>query len=678
MFPRILVCLVSAVLVHVAPLRAGGPKVHVVISPDAPRLEQFAAKELAALFQQLFEAEVSITKQTPAAAEHLIFLGSPATNSALQEHAGSTWPKLSDQGHVLRSTGKDGKSALIVGGGSPAATLWAVYELGQRFGMRYLLHGDVPPATPPTLKLTGFDVVLEPSLRLRAWQTIDAGPAGLESWGLADQKKLLGQLAKLKFNRVVLAVHPWQPFAHYEFKGVKKQTGLLWHGRRYPVGGDTAGRGAFKGATLFTNPDFEGKTTYDDMTKAGVTLARGIIDTAHQLGMTAGIAIAPFEFPKEFAAVLPKAFMTPGREKLTIGPEPAVAQDDPALKDLAATQIRAYLDTYPAINSLYLSLPASQASPQWIERHAKAWLDDPKLLKRKDGGKVDLTIAGVDPLLVPEPDGVAPKGAFIQYDTANKDLLRPAKTPSSVVLTLADDQLGILPQLATRRLHPLLQDLPMHRWQGFTTRCYVPGDLHATVHYLARASFDPKLTPQAAYEDLIDPICGEGVSQRLTKGLDMIEKATETIAQNDPNFAFPTPGMMMRHYSAEPLPPWWKTVRDLYAGAMDEVYRANTRARDGVKARPYMVYYAKRLEFAFFYMTSLEAVRLAGQAKAKGDVKTQLEHLQAATEALYDGLSAYSEVARDQSDRGVIAVLNEYGYRPLRKEMDVAKKTAKK
>ncbi len=732
MLQRPLFALAALFLYH-APLYAGGPKVHVVVGPEAPRLERFAAKELAAQFKQLFEAQVTVTDKTPAGADHLILVGSPATNPAVQKLAGSTWPKLTDQGHLLRSVDKGGAKALLVGGGSPAATLWAVYELGQRFGVRYLLDGDVFPAEQPRLKLTGFDAVMEPALRLRTWRTINDFAIGPESWGLADQKKLLGQLAKLKFNRIMLAVYPWQPFAHYEFKGVKKQTGLLWYGYRYPVGGDTAGRGAFKGAREFTNPDFDGKTTYQEMTQAGVTLARGIIDAAHDLGMTAGLAISPLEFPKEFAAVLPKAKVIHGLEKLTIGPGPLQPPDDPLFKELAATQIRAYLDTYPTIDALYLSLPEF---PDWIEHHAKAWqrldertgvgkvadlkqllesarkrtltasgdrgvrslqgnitaldffhnlLDDPSLLKRKDGRIVEVTIAEVDAALLPVLDRVLPKGAsalhFIDYTArrvaAHKDMLRPTKTPSSLILTLADDNVGVLPQLATRSLHLLVGELHKHRWQGFSTRYWIPGDLHPTVHYLARASFDPKLTPQAAYEDLIDPICGPGVSQRLIKALDMIEKATETIDRNDLGFTFPVPGMVMRHYNANPLPPWWKTVRDLYAGAMDEVYRANTRARDGVKARPYMVYYAKRLEFAFFYMTSLEALRLAGQAKAKGDAKTQLEQLEAATEALYDGLSAYSEVARDQSDRGVIAVLNEYGYRPLRKELDAAKKAKK-
>ncbi|HUY92798.1 MAG TPA: hypothetical protein VMV10_28920 [Pirellulales bacterium] len=50
--------------------------------------------------------------------------------------------------------------------------------------------------------------------------------------------------------------------------------------------------------------------------------------------------------------------------------------------------------------------------------------------------------------------------------------------------------------------------------------------------------------------------------------------------------------------------------------------------------------------------------------------QAQLEHLEAAVEAMYNALHALGEVAADQSDRGVIAVLAEYGYRPLVAEFE--------
>ena len=74
-------------------------------------------------------------------------------------------------------------------------------------------------------------------------------------------------------------------------------------------------------------------------------------------------------------------------------------------------------------------------------------------------------------------------------------------------------------------------------------------------------------------------------------------------------------------------------------------------------------------------MASIEAVRLAGVAKSKGDKDKLVEQLEKATESMYNAINALGEVAGDNSDRGVIAVLNEYGYRPLKKEFEAAEKT---
>jgi hypothetical protein len=698
----------------------------VVVGPEAPRLERFAADELASQFQRLFDANVQIATMAPPDAKQIVLIGSPATNPAVAAAVGPRWPKLSDQGHLLRSVVHEGRNLLVAGGGSPVATLWAVYELGHRFGMRYLLHGDVMPVERPALELAGFDIVLEPALRIRTWRTINDFAIGPESWGLAEQRGLIAQLAKLKFNRILLSLYPWQPFVHYEFGGVRKQTGLLWYGWQYPVDGDTAGRAVFRGARFFENADFVGKTTYDERTRAGIALARGVIDSAHELGMSAAIGISPLEFPREFAAALPDAKTIHQLENLTIGPGPRQPPDDPLLRQLVAAQLRAYIDTYPAVDALYLSLPEF---PDWVEHHERAWqrldartgigrytdlrrltesartrkriasgergvqalrgniaaldffahlLAEPKLLERKDGRAVAVAVVGIDPALFPVLDKALPPGAgavhFVDYTArrvaTHRDLLAlvPARSvPSDLILTLADDNVGVLPQLATSDLHALVGQLHGLDWQGYSTRYWMPGDLNPSLHYLARAAFDPQLTPQAAYDDWVTPICGSGVAERVVKAFECIEQATHLIDEHDIGFTFPVPGMVMKHYTKEPLPGWWKQVRELYARAMDETYRANTRARGG--ARPILLYHAKRLEFAFHYLTSIEAVRQAGAAQAAGDTAKQREHLETAVEAMYNALFAQSEVARDSSDRGLIAVLNAYGYRPLKKEL---------
>ncbi len=226
---------------------AGGPPVTIVVAPDAPALEKLAASELSEQFQKLLSADVKTAAKAPTGDGAAILIGSPTTNPAVKAAVGKDWPKLSDQGIVLKSaTGKNG-TQLVVGGGSPVATLWAAYELGHQLGIRYHLHGDVYPVESPTFKTEGWELIQEPNLRSRTWRTINDFPIGPEAWGLEEHRRMLRQLAKQKFNRVLLATYAWQPFVQYEFHGVKKQSAMLWFGYRYPIDGDTAGRSIFQG-----------------------------------------------------------------------------------------------------------------------------------------------------------------------------------------------------------------------------------------------------------------------------------------------------------------------------------------------------------------------------------------------------------------------------------------------
>lgn len=103
----------------------------------------------------------------------------------------------------------DDKPALIIGGGSDRATLWAVYELVERWGVRFLLDGDVFPddrggdtSDCVNIRLPERQVVREPLLPIRQWRVINDFVCGPECWGIADYRTLLDQLATLKFNHI--------------------------------------------------------------------------------------------------------------------------------------------------------------------------------------------------------------------------------------------------------------------------------------------------------------------------------------------------------------------------------------------------------------------------------------------------------------------------------------------
>ncbi|MFQ5734747.1 MAG: alpha-glucuronidase family glycosyl hydrolase, partial [Planctomycetaceae bacterium] len=181
--------------------------VTVIVGKRAPQLEQFAARELAAQFRRLFGSKVTVTSAPPDDKSQRVVVGSAKTNAVVRGALAGR--ELSAQGIVLKSATTNGRRTLYVAGGSPKATLWAVYELGYRFGIRYLLREDIYPNTPIPLKLDGIDVAIEPQFRTRTWRTVNDFAIGPESWPLADHKRILRQLAKMKFNRVMISVYPW-------------------------------------------------------------------------------------------------------------------------------------------------------------------------------------------------------------------------------------------------------------------------------------------------------------------------------------------------------------------------------------------------------------------------------------------------------------------------------------
>ena len=601
-----------AALVLTASPALAGPKVGVVIDLNPQKLERFAADELAAQFKQLFDAEVTVSDKVPAGVDHLVLVGSPKTNETVARAVGDRWPMLTDQGHVLRSMTLGDRKALVVGGGSPVATLWAAYELGHRFGIRSFLHGDVMPEKVPELKLDGINVTLEPAAKVRAWQVLGDSPTGFGGWGTADHKQLLRQLAKLKFNRVVLRMEPDQPFIGFQFDAAgEKPVAQMFGGRRFPVAGDTPGRKAFKGMKEYVNPDLAGQEDFRDLTTAGIWLARGIINSAHQLGMSVGLSFDPLAFPTGVA----------------------VPKEGDALKQLIRRQVRAYLDTFPFFDALHPTF-AAKADPA-ARALAFELFRDEKAVYRRDIGPAEVVVAD-------------PEKGF----------------PEVTTLTLR----GFLPRVPA--------ELPPGK-DGFLVVAEVPGDLSPTLYFLARRAFDPKLTAKDAHAQLFTPILGAPAAERVALGFALIDEAAALVEKNDPRFVELSPDLMLRHTRAADAPPeWWKKAGKLYAGGMDEMYRG-IRATFNDPARPLLLYYAKRCEFAVHYFAALDAARLAGVAKAmgeKGEKDAVVMHLEKAVESTYNALNALGDVARDPSDRGAIAVLAEYAYRPLKAELKAAEK----
>src|SRR6266851_3873996 len=162
--------------------RVDSSSVSVVIGQDAPELERFAAEQLCFFLEKLFNIRIKPVAVPPSQARTLFFVGQAAPRS--------DFPSISDQAILLKRARVRNRPAFIVAGGSPRATLWAVYALAEKWGVRFLLHGDLLPSKS-SFQLPKSDSVSEPLFRVRQWRVMNEHVVSQISWGMADYRPLI-------------------------------------------------------------------------------------------------------------------------------------------------------------------------------------------------------------------------------------------------------------------------------------------------------------------------------------------------------------------------------------------------------------------------------------------------------------------------------------------------------
>ena len=703
------------------------PKVGVVVSGSQPDLELFAASELCRYLADLFGVEASPSEHTEGFPDGFFLIGSPATNPAVAEAIGDGSSfDVSDQGIVIQRCQSRRGDALIVGGGSPRATLWAVYELVERWGVRYLLHGDILPERR-AFKLPDMMTVMEPNLTIRQWRVVNDFACGPESWGIEDYKPVIDQLAKLKFNRVYAFIWPYHPFVHYEVRGVKRNSGTLWFGDRYPVDDDTVGREVFGDIEEFWNPDLPLGASYEETAAAGQRHIHSLFGYAASRGMECVIHTSTTEFPSEFAGLLKNSRETHQLGTSTIVPGDGVAMDDDVLTDLATAVIQATVNIY--LEASYISF-VMQEHRQWIEEHERAWraldekyglekvcslesvlasaaerdmpagsypggeprpvlevkgdivslyfldrlIDDLDVLADTARPDIKVILESVARELFPVVNVIAKPGwqmhvgmDYFPSSSALRDSYGKAPQldlPATAILTLHDDNVGILPQSTLGSLHRMTQRIRDRGWSGFSTRYWLIGDHDPTVSYLAKAGWETAASPDEVCRYVLMAACGEACVEDMFEMHREVQRATVILEQNAFTIAFPAPNMIMKSWVAEPFPRELADVRQAYLNALDSARQARSKAGSG--GGEYIDYWIGRLDFGIAYLDCIESLRKAALADSAGERDVALRQTCTAVDHCRAGTKAYAAIVQDQSDIGAIAVMNEHVYRPLK------------
>ncbi len=728
----IVLCLTYAGLVYAT---ASKSNVAVIIGQNAPELDKFAASELCEYLDKLFGIKVVPSTTYDPSAKAIFLVGNSDSNSLIKD-----FPKVSDQGVVIRRV-KGTTPTLVVGGGSPRATMWAVYELAERWGVRYLLDRDALPAQS-RFSMPDLNVTMEPLFKVRGHPTIQDFADSGEAWGAEDFHPLIRQLAKMKYNRLNIFAFAWQPYLAYEVDGIKRQTATLWYGYHYPITPDMPGRAAFPAnAKEFWNPDLPLGGAPDQLLAAGEKLQQKLIDYGHQYGMDCVVNATVSEYPKEFAPLLGGAVPIHMLNQLTTTPGPNTKLDDPGLHKLSSTVVHATIDRYPTADRVNISINEWR---QWTDQYKRAWdalnakyqIDQVTSLdhvldasqhrtgfnfasltreqmqtKAMDEVKGDLASLYFFDWLVRDSGAVSqskrPDMKFLYWGFAEElfpilPKVLPANSELEVMpdnflshllqrpevlkelsggpiqpiinLTVDDDNIGIVPQMTPANLQKVVRLLYQTGWLGYIARERFSGDHDAEIAYLSRAAWDPNADVEQISREQMIAACGKQCGEDLMVAIHSIEDATLVWEGNDQHFAFPIPNLLMKYWKPGPIPDFFEENRKNYEKGWKAAQHAITVATP--EGKNYAKYWDKRLEFATKLVMAVEATRRAATAEADHQPAVALHDANDSLTYLREAIDAYAAGARNQTDRGAIAVAVEYAYRPLVKKIADMKQTA--
>ncbi len=694
--------------------------VTVTTGSDPPELLQFAAQELSKYLRQLFDAQVTIRAgRTPSGENRPCFRLKSVRSSQVSVESSVSTDKatgsaavLTDQGFMLRRVDDN---TVELCGGSPLAALWAVYELVQSWGVAFTLHGDLFPPFPKGPMIPYQSAVHEPRQRLRFWRLINVFWTGPMSWSLKQQRAFIDQLLKQKYNGVYLCMFPNHPFVNFEVQGLRRTKASFNFDVPIPITEGNVGRKHLPKRGFFTNPEFVDCQDFEDLLHQGVAYATAIIAHAKSRGMYVSVAFQPFDIPREFAPLLEKPIEIGSGEKVG---ESGDIYNDQHLAILRA-EFEAYLVTYPQTDIFEIHLPehartTGQFSAAWesldqrfglaeqydidelvqeetsthlVAGGAKRGVNEGKMtivmldilheiLARtgyvddleREGKRLALSAGLSCQAILPVVSRALWPHAHLRIHcgyTSSRGVrtlryledLDTSNVTVEQIITLQDDNVGMVAQTATSSIHRLIEFASQHGWAGYYTRFWPIGDLDPVSAYLSSASWNEGTTPENAYQAHIAAVYGQKAVGWLTQALRLLEDATLILDLDHLSLFFPVKDNMAKRFFAARdtvmTDQLWH-VKSTYA----EVGSLLAAARKVVSVRgsSHLDYWIGRITFSERALGGLAAIEEGNRAHANGNRKRARSCYAAAIAAFESALQALADNIRDDSDRGALAV----------------------
>ena len=718
----------------------------IVTGTRPVEIVRYAADELARYAVLLFGYTPRIA-ETP---EHVAG-ATVSLDASLPSVAGD----LSEQGYVIRKVEDLGQNLYQVAGGSPVATMWAVYDLVERWGVRFTLSEDILPDRPAALSFPDKPLACEPDLKLRVFRTYNNFANNPCQWRAADYAPLIDQLAKMRINGILMVARPSDPIPPLAFRGVEKSLATVSYGWRFPIKPGHPGYQLFEKSGdaqrgEFANPDFFRCASKEEALEQGTAYFQRIFEKAHQRGMK---CLLSFSFTDCDSAIKQRLLeLTKPEDKsppsmisrvklgvLREGPDIEVGRcmniRNPVYRELMSTIVQAYLDAVPDADIYVLGTtefggPAADSEPAWAELDRKYGLSQKANLNdlikearenaednadrserelRSDivalylldylinERKFDMSKTRENAQIVPgalSPElhqflpVVLPRGShyvasmgYMPIHVAKRmptlQLSDPSAVHISVVTSLEDDNIGLVPQLTGPAVQSIVEALRAAGGYGVTTRQWLHSNLLPTLHYLAHASWERGWQPETAYEHLFSGICGEQAVPHLLDGFRIIEELTEMLYSRVICLSFPVPYWITNLWYAKKWPQdrspdQMLDIAATYKRASEKLKQAITASKPAGRAYlqsierhvAHAVHYAKAiatLASAYAHSQAAEDAREASQFdRLDRESEAAAQAAKESAQLMRKACETFAEGVMDRVDLGALAALNTF------------------
>ncbi len=209
--------------------QAGKAQAVIVVGQKSDPFYRWVAGEVQRYLRELTGAELPIvTSDAIPAGQSILVVGGPQANplsAAAEQNKLVDFAGLKPEGFIVQTLDLDGRPALVIGGNDEAATMYAAYELVERLGVAFQITGDIIPQRRPDLKLPAASVRMEPALKNRG---LHMRHFVMPWMGLEDFRRMIDQMAKLKYNYLEFYWYVGEPWNEYSYKGEKRQIDALY------------------------------------------------------------------------------------------------------------------------------------------------------------------------------------------------------------------------------------------------------------------------------------------------------------------------------------------------------------------------------------------------------------------------------------------------------------------